>query len=157
MSLVEWSFGSPTMATSPAVGADDLPLRDRFHGVVRSLRMDVGLQLAHEPLDRGFPEGDHVIDAPEGGDDLDPLLEGRDHAVPLAEAHQGRIVVDADNEDVPQGLGRLQIAHVAHVEEVEAPVAEDDLLPLASLFLDNGAQCVEVTNPLSHTLMRTIS
>ena len=42
------------------------------------------------------------------------------------------VVVDADDEEVAHGPRSAEIAYVAHVEEVEAAVAEDDLLPLLS-------------------------
>ncbi len=61
---------------------------------------------------------------------------GEDRAALSLQPPRARIGIHAHDEHVAFGLRRLQIAHVAHVEQIEDAVGEDDLAAGAAVLRD---------------------
>ena len=72
-SVVEWSFGSPTIATRPAIRPHDRALRAPVRRVVGPFAVDVGLEVADEPRRAALVKDGHVRHAADRGDDLGAL------------------------------------------------------------------------------------
>ena len=96
----------------------------RLLGVVRALHVDIGLQEPDRLDGRRMRVDRHEVDAPEPGEHLGPELLGEGRPVgPLVDVSVGR---ERDDEHVAHRLGLLEVAEVAHVEQVEHPVAVHD-------------------------------
>src|SRR5262249_9738926 len=105
-------------------GGRDLPFGDGVRLVVGPLAVDVGPQLPQERLDVGPVEDGDERDAGASGDQLG-ALGLRDDRPAGALQRAGRDVgVHGDDEAVGLGGGRLEVAEVADVEEVEEAVRE---------------------------------
>ena len=70
-----------------------------------------------------------MVDATQGGKDLDPVLQGVDRPGRALEPTDPGVGVHPDHQGVAEGFGLAQVSDVAPVQDVEAAVGEDD--PLA--------------------------
>lgn len=95
-------------------------------GVVAAFGVDVGLGGAEEVGGASFGEDADGADAGEGSKDFGAVGFGIDGAGGAFEAADGGIVIEADEEEVAEGAGGLEVADVAGVEEVEAAVGGDE-------------------------------
>src|SRR5262245_65408367 len=109
---------------------DPLASDDPALGPVGSLDEDMRREPADQVRRRVLGERDDRIDGGEPAEDRHALLERIDGASGPLEAAHGGVAVDADDEDVPSTAGRSEEGEVTGVEEVEAPVREDDALPV---------------------------
>ena len=131
-----------------SVGEHGLSFGDGLQAVVRTLRVDVRLEVAEEPVDRGLVKDVDGVHAGEARDDLGALVLGEDRAIgPLRPAH-GLIPVHRDHEVVSKRPRMAQRSHVADMEDVEAAVREDDPLRGALQVLHAPAEPVEVAQYL---------
>ena len=65
-----------------------------------------------------------VVDAPQRGDELGPVLARQDWpSLPLQRPHR-LVVIDRHDQAIGFGRGGLEIADMAHVQQVEAPVGK---------------------------------
>ena len=76
-------------------------------------------------------------------EELRTVALGNDRPVRTFVGAHGSIRVDGDDEYVAFGPGRLQIANVARVEQVEDAVREDDSAPAASFGVGKRRRFVD--------------
>src|SRR5262249_35867984 len=118
----------------PSVAFHDLSFRNRFGCVVSAFGVNVRLQL-REKRGRGiFLEENGGVDTGERRDDLDPLGLWHDPAGAPLRPPDGVGEIDPDSEPVSLPAGRLEIANVARVKQVEGAVGENDLLSFLALL-----------------------
>src|SRR5436309_13739752 len=104
---------------APAVRPDDLTLRDRLYGVVRSLAVHVRPERADQPRWALFLKNGHVADTANRGDQFRPLSLTH-HRPPLPFDRSDRsVVVDSHDQHVRLACGILQIANVTDMQNVE--------------------------------------
>ena len=113
----------------PPVGADDVAFGHGLRRVVRALAVDVGPEREQQPSHVVLGEDDHVVHAPERGHEKGAIRRRLDGPALALEPAHGLVGVDPHHQDVRLGAGPLQVANVADVENVEAPVGEGDGLP----------------------------
>ena len=106
------------------VGCDLVTLGHVVAGVIGSLHLNVGLDLADEGANVGLVEDYDGIDALEGGDDLGALLLGHGGTSGTFKAAYTLVGVDGDDEFAAERFGSAQITYMADVEEIEAAVGE---------------------------------
>ena len=109
-----------------AVGEHGVALRDRLDRVVRALGLHVRLQFEQQPRHVQLLKDGDEIHARERGDDLGPFRLRRHRVIRAFQRANGIVRVDGDNEHVTERLRAFEIAHVSHVQQVEAAVGEDD-------------------------------
>ncbi len=78
-----------------------------------------------------------IIDTPETGKDLRPLLFGENRPVGTFQAPNRSVAVDSNDQDISKGLGFFQITDMSDMEKVETAVGEDDPFPLCLQVLDD--------------------
>lgn len=127
-----------------AVALDDLGLGQRLERVVAALDVDVGADLGDDGLGRLLAEQHDVVDGLERADDLGAVELAVDGARGALVAAHGRIRVEAEHEAVAEGARLLEVAHMAGVQDVEAAVREDDLLPGAVQDLTESLDIIGV-------------
>src|SRR5437016_3700762 len=105
---------------------DDGRLGQEVAGVVASLDEDIGADDAGEPAGIVLPEGHDMVAARERRRPLHAIPEPVDRPLVALEAAHPRIGVDTANQDVAEALRPVEVRGVAPVQDVEAPVREDD-------------------------------
>lgn len=97
----------------PVVAAFDVDVRP--HGRKESMGADLG-------------EDDNGVDASERGEDGGALFLRHQRATRPFELADRTIAVQADNEEVAELLGALEIGDMAEVKQIKATVGDDDAL-----------------------------
>src|SRR5207302_1801301 len=92
--------------------------------------------------------GDQVVDATQGGEHPEPVVQAVDRPARPLEAADALVGVDADDEHVAQRLGLAQVADVAAVEDVEAAVGEDHAAAHAAVRVEPAEQGGDVGGEL---------
>src|SRR5260221_8513299 len=105
---------------------DEGALRHALDRVVRSLAMDVGTDGTDQLLGRRLVKDGDEPDAPNGSDDLPPLVFRLEGPCFLRQGIVGVVAVDSDDEHVRFQRGGLQIADVTDMEDAEASVRQGD-------------------------------
>ena len=75
-----------------------------------------------------FGEDDHGIHARQRGEDGCPLLLRDERSPGAFEFAHGMIPIKANDEQIAELAGALEVAHMAEVEQVETTVGGDDAL-----------------------------
>ena len=127
-----------------AVPADDLRFGEIFGTVVATLRVDVRPDRFDESVGTGFIENAYVIHAPKVGEHFGPFGLRNQGALWALETSNGRIAVNADNEEVAERTGLGQVARVPNVKNVEASVGEDDALSLFAMDIQGGRKAAAI-------------
>ncbi len=115
--------GNPDLT---AVCEDLFSFGDGFFGVVGSFGVDIGLEDADDVRDVGLLKDDNVIDALEGRDKRDPVLESQNRAARTFEFSDRGVAVEGHDEDVTEFTSRIEVADVPDMQHVEAAVRQDD-------------------------------
>jgi len=97
-------FGIAHNFDASPVSQHFIALGNAFARVVRALGLHVGLEREEEPLDVGVAEGNHIIHAVDGRDDLRPLVR---------RCHDALSKLVADGFIKPLVSERLALAAVA--------------------------------------------
>jgi hypothetical protein len=100
--------------------------------VVTTLDIDVGLHGGEKTVRAFLGENDDGVDAGEGGEDGGPLPLRDEGSVWAFELLNGTVTIQAHDKEITEFFGALQIAHMAEVDQVEAPVGGDDPVALAA-------------------------
>ncbi len=141
-SRVEWSLGSPTIAVRPAVGFDDRAFGHGVHCVVRPLAVHVGLQRLEQRPDGEFREQHDVVHAAQRGNQFRAAGAVQDGSPgSLERAHRG-VVVQRHHQHVGFLRRAFQVAHVAHVQQIEAAVGQGHRAPLRACVGHRAGQRV---------------
>src|SRR3954469_5702477 len=90
-----------------------------------------------------------MVDAAQGGEYLDAVLQVVDWPARTFEPADAVIRVDADDEQVAQRLGTVQVGDRAPVQDVEAAVGEHDPPSLLAVKVEAAQEAVEGTDVLS--------
>ncbi len=136
---------------APAVAAHGLALGHGVDGVIGALAVDVRLQLEQQRRHGRFRKNDDVGDAAQGGDELGPILFGEERPVGPLQGRDRPIVVDGDDEAIGFARGRLEVADVAGVQQIEAAVREGDGAAGGAIRL-NGRQQLGAGQHASHVM-----
>jgi hypothetical protein len=84
----------------------------------------VWLQRFEQGTDRRLGKDDHIVHTPQRGDELSAMSGGKYRpALPFQPSNR-LVIVDRHDEAICLGGGGLQVANVADVQQVEAPVGE---------------------------------
>lgn len=67
-----------------------------------------------------------MIDAAERRQHLGPVLECVDRAVRAFEAADTGVRIQAEDEDIPEGLGAVELGNMTAVQDIEAAVGQND-------------------------------
>jgi hypothetical protein len=95
--------------------------------VIASFHVDFGLQGADEFDGCVFVERDDARDGAEALQNRETVFQGvYGPVVALAEAADAGVGIHADDEEVPESAGFVEIAYVTRVEDVEYAVGEDE-------------------------------
>jgi len=81
-----------------------------------------------EPGGRRIGETDHEVDRFQRGNDLRAFAFHDNRSTGALDSAHGRVAVDGYDEHIPQCLGLRKKTDVADVQQVEAPVGEDERL-----------------------------
>src|ERR1700687_2382629 len=114
-----------------AKGSYHITLRNRLFGVVSALGMNVRLEGEQEFRDCWSTKNRDEIDSGQGRHDFGALVLRQEWAACSLQPARLLIRIDCDDQHVPQSPGCFQIADVPGVQNVEAPVGENDPLALA--------------------------
>lgn len=100
--------------------------------VIAAFDVDVGADGFEESDRAGFAENDHGVHAGQGGEDGGAVAFGDEGAVGAFELADGAVGIEADDQEVAELFGALEVADVAVVKEVETAVGGDDGLAAAT-------------------------
>ena len=115
---------------------------NRFGGVVGAFGVHVRLEFAQQRIHVELVENHHVVDAAERRDQRRPRAFGENGAAFAFQLPRARVGIDSHHENIALGARRLQIAHVAHVKQVEHAVGENDLAARAAMLVEHVVQAV---------------
>ena len=90
-----------------------------------------------------------IVDTPETGKDLCPLLLGENWPVGAFQAPDRSVAIDSNGQDISKGLGFFQITDMSDMQKVETTVREDDPLPVSFQILDNPSEVISFLNLFS--------
>jgi len=93
--------------------------------VVAALGVDGGPESMQGRGQIFFRKDGDPVDARQGGHDLGPFGGGLKGTAPAPEAAGAFIPVEGHDQEIAESTGLLERPHVAHVQEIEDPVAED--------------------------------
>ena len=130
----------------PPPGLHHLAAHDRVQGVVPALHQHVGLQGGDEFLGGVLVEADDGVDAAQAQEDQGAgqiVLEGAGGALEAGDAGVG---VQAEDEEVAQGPGVLEVLDVAGVDEIEATIGKDKGSGPVGVGLEEGGGVGVVAN-----------
>jgi hypothetical protein len=91
-----------------------------------------------------------IINTPETGKDLRPLLIGENWPVGTLQAPDRSIAIDSNDQNISKGLGFFQITDMSDMEKVETAVREDDPFPLSFQVLDDSPEVLSLLDFFSH-------
>src|SRR2546423_1037964 len=121
-----------------------------FEGVVAALREHVRQDFNDERARRLLVEDRHEVNGREGREKFGALaLVHHGAARALQSAHRA-VAVDGDEQSVSQTTRRFEVAHVPDVQDVEAPVREDEPAPPGAQTRAHAQQLVTIKNDLAH-------
>src|SRR6266540_5536452 len=123
------SLGIARDGHAAARGEYRRPLGHGLGGVVGALGVDVRSECGHEAFRRVVVEDHHGGHRLEGCHELGTLGDRHDGAPRTLETGHRAVGVDADHQDIAERPRVEQIEHMAHMEEIEASVGQDE--PLA--------------------------
>jgi len=109
-----------------AVSEDGLSFRDRLFRIIRAFGMDIRLQRHQDVFDVRLIKNSDKVHAGERGENISPLLLGKDGSSFAFELPDGRVAVEGHDQDVALFFGSLQIPDMAGMDQVEAAVGQDD-------------------------------
>lgn len=114
-----------------AVRREDGPFArvERFGPVVATFDVDVRADRREEPVRALFPEDDNGVHASQSGENGGALFLWYERTMRAFEFTRGTVGIEADDEQVTEFFGALQIADVTEVKEVETTVGGDDAPP----------------------------
>ena len=111
---------------SPPTLSDGIAFRDGLDSVVCAFCLDVRTNLANDRAYVEFRKNHDRVNIGKGCHDLRPLVF-RHYGPPLSFKSPDRIIgVDGHNELSTERLRAMQIAYVAHVQQIEIPVSQRD-------------------------------
>lgn len=99
--------------------------------VIAAFHVDIRSDCGEKPVRAFLAEDDHRIHAAQRRDNGSALAFWHQRSLRTFELSAGSVRVEADNEEVANLPGALQVADVAKMEKVEAAIGGDDALPSA--------------------------
>ncbi len=100
-----------------------------FKGVVSRLRVNVGSQRRDFGIESGASKNERKVDAAEAGDEKGAVLFVVQRAGRAFEFADGCVAVYRNDEEIPHLRGLFEVGDMSAVQEVKAPVGEDDSVP----------------------------
>jgi hypothetical protein len=110
----------------PAGGADLFTADDVLGAVVTAFDQDIRDERGDQLAWSVFVEGGHGVHAAEAGQDVESIVEVDDRPGLAFEAADRLVGVDPDDQLVTQVPCSEEVLDVTAVEEIEAPVGEDE-------------------------------
>jgi len=122
-------FGIAHDHNSSAAGFDLIALGNGLHRVISALDMKIGTDFANDGAHVFFGENNDSVNILERRQNL-RALGLRHHRPSLTfQGTHGSIGIDCDNQFALKFTSGVQIAHMAHMKQIEAAVGEDDAIP----------------------------
>lgn len=122
----------------------DFGLGHSVSAVIGAFGVNVGPEFAdqgaHIQLRKNY-DGIHVG---ESGQDLCPLVIGRQGPTIALQSTDRGIGIDRNDKSAAQLLGGMQVANVTDVQEIESAVGQDDAVALSAPFRHLASQCFAV-------------
>ena len=126
-----------------STGFDLVALRDALRRVVRALSMKVRTDLANNGAHVVFWKDYDGVNVGQRGENLRTFF-GRHHGSPFAfQGTHGRIGVYRDNQFAAEFVRRVQVAHMADMQQIETSVGQGHAIPGAA--------------PIRHTLLQLVA
>src|SRR5437899_5929768 len=117
---------------APTKRSNHMSLGDSLFSVIRSLSVDVWPRCKKQFCDCSFVEYGNHVNRFERRDNLRPVTFGQYRATLPFQAGYLIIRINSNYEQVAQGASAFEIAYVPCVQEIEAPVSQNNS---PSLFL----------------------
>ena len=115
-------------------------VRERCRGVIGAFGVDVGLEFAQQRIYVELVENDDVIHGAKSGYQRGAGAFGEDGAAVALQFPCAGIGIDSYDEQIAFGARRLQIADVAHVQQIENAVGENDFAAGAAVLFEDRVQ-----------------
>jgi hypothetical protein len=93
-----------------------------------------------------FIKNGDIVRAPKAGEDLRPLLLGKDRPVRAFQALNRTIAVHPNDQYVSEGFCLLQIADMADMENVKTTVGKNDPLSLCLKAFEDSTKTLFILN-----------
>ena len=129
-----------------ATRTHDFGLGNAFGGVVGPLGLHVGANFADEGAHIAFGEDYDGVDVGQGSENLGALFGRHQGATFTLQHADGLVRIDGHDQSAAEFLGRTQVAHMAHVQEIEATVREDDTIAGTTPLADPAAEALAIKN-----------
>ena len=110
----------------PSCCFDNILSNDVAHRPVGAFHKDIGHQSPDQFIGSVLIKEADVVDNPEGCQNRGPVILLNDRSVVTLQPSDGRIRVDANNQDIAECPRLREVVYVAEMENVKAPVREDD-------------------------------
>jgi hypothetical protein len=133
-----------------SVAFDHVSSHHVLPGPVSSFHENMGPKEGDEFQRCGLIEDGHIIYTSKTGEDLRSFLKGENGPKRAFESPDGKVAVDPDDQYVAEGSGCFEITDVASVEQVEAPVGEDDPFPFLFEAFNNPSEIFSSLDLLLH-------
>ena len=131
---------------APAAGDDYVSLRHTLCGVIRAFGVDVGAQNTDQiAYVESIKDDDHIYVSQSGQDFSAFMIGDARPSRTLQRTHTG-VRVDRYHQPAAQFLGCAQVPYVAHMQQVKAAVAEDDLFAGIAPALGQLGKLLEAEN-----------
>src|SRR5262245_27280011 len=108
-----------------SVSQNLLALGDRRLGVVCAFGVNCGPKHFQNPGHIGFIEYHHMIHAPKRRHKRNALILIQDWAARTFKRPNRSVAVDGDHEHVPESTCTLEVSHVSHMKNIEAPICQN--------------------------------
>lgn len=102
----------------------DVPLRNGFLRVIRSLAVKIGLEFQNQVSGGVLAEWDQKMDKLEILQDFQPFLKGNEGASVAFQSADGIVIIDPQNQHVRRFSRRNQISDMSDMEDVKTAVCE---------------------------------
>src|SRR6185369_5999485 len=113
----------------PAVGSYHVTLRDCVGCVVRSFRVNVRLERQQKLFECRLVENRDVVHGLQRGNDLGPLIGGKDWSASAFLNRDLFVCVDAYDQNIAELFGAGEVTDVSDVEHVETAIRQNDSCP----------------------------
>ncbi len=130
----------------PAAGFDCIAFRNGFGGVIHSLCMEVGPDLANDSAHVFFRKNDNRVHICQCGEDFRTLLGGHNRSSLAFKLSYRSIGVHCDDQPAPKFMRGMQIADMAHVQHVKTPVSQGNAISPKAPLRDPALQFVARNN-----------
>lgn len=128
------------------VFAHQIALGHAFFRIVGTFSLNVGVNLVNESADIPLWEDDDCIDIGKSRENFGAFCSGHDGSTLAFERPYGVIGIYSDDQASTEILGGVQIANVAHVQDVKAAIRQGHSFACCAPLCNAAPQLIAVQN-----------